>query len=329
MQNEKKLSSLTETVRLFDREKIDSLLIHRLSTGIKSLDRALGGGISPGLYVLGAIPNLGKSTLALQIAQNISAGGTPVLFFSMEMPRERIASKALSRQIFINTRSPRYSSDMLLNENSAQDTDFWSQVDIARKQVAEDCKNLYVLERDETICSAEDIVRAVEDAKETLGQNNTPVVIVDYLQILSGDKAGSFLSDKAIVDFNIRILTTLSTQEKIPVILISSFNRYSYKKPVTMEGFKESGSIEYSADVILGMQLSAVNEQDFNIDKEKEKNPRDIELVVLKHRYGKSGNSLSFKYYPANDYFEEVDADKKNDNDLDNFFPELPERRLY
>lgn len=324
MQRKSQLSSLKETVCLFDRKHMDSLAIHRLSTGMKNLDCALGGGITPGLYVLGAIPNLGKSTLALQIAQNISAGGNPVLFFSMEMPKTRIASKALSRQIFMNTRNPRYSSDMLLNEESAADTTLWKQVDIARAQVAEDCKNLYVIERDDMICSAKDIEKIVAQFMADQTDEKKPVVVVDYLQILSGDRTSSFVSDRAIVDSNIRILTTLSTQKKIPVLVISAFNRTNYQTQVSMEAFKESGAIEYSADVILGMQLSAVGNKNFNLNEEKAKNPREIELVVLKQRYGKSGNTLSFKYYPANDYFEEVDAG----TELDDFFPELPERSL-
>lgn len=90
LKGKKHLVSLDETVRLFERKYIKGLAIHRVSTGIKSLDCALGGGVSAGLYVLGAIPNLGKSTFILQIAQNISKSGTPVLFFSMEMTKKEL-----------------------------------------------------------------------------------------------------------------------------------------------------------------------------------------------------------------------------------------------
>ncbi len=324
MQNKKKLPSLKETVCLFDREHMGSLAIRRLSTGMKNLDDALGGGISPGLYVLGAIPNLGKSTFALQIAQNISAAGTPVLFFSMEMPKSRIAAKALNRQIFINTRNPRYSADLLLRRESASDTALWTQVEIARSRVAEECRNLYIIERDEQICSAQDILQIVERSMEELGPQQSPVVVVDYLQILSGGKAGGYMSDKAIVDANIRALTTLATQKKLPVMVISAFNRTNYQAQVSMEAFKESGAIEYSADVILGMQLHTVGSRKFNINREKAKNPRQIEIVLLKQRYGKSGHTLSFRYYPAHDYFEAAE----DESVVDDFFPELPERSL-
>lgn len=326
LKGKKHLVSLDETVRLFERKHIKGLAIHRVSTGIKSLDRALGGGLSAGLYVLGAIPNLGKSTFMLQIAQNISKSGTPVLFFSMEMTKKRIASKALSRQLYINTRNPRYSSDMLLNENADSDHALWEQMEKAREEVEEASKNLYIIERDEEVNSAKDIVDVVEqylEEQEEEEKDNKPVVIIDYLQILSGGKDVNFVSDRAIVDYNIRVLTTLAMQEQLPVIVISSFNRTNYQVEVSMEAFKESGAIEYSADVIMGMQLSAVGRKGFDINKEKTKNPREIDIVILKQRYGRSGNKLSFEYYAANDYFKEIGEETVND-----FFPDYEERRL-
>ena len=318
------LSSLEETVQSFERENIKKLAIRRVSTGMKSLDCVLGGGISAGLYVLGAIPNLGKSTFVLQIAQNISSSGTPVLFFSMEMTKKRIASKALSRQLFIDTRNPRYSSDLLLNENSVTDNALWKHMRNARREVEEACRNMYIIERNENVNSAQDIADVVEDYLDEQGEDNKPVVIVDYLQILSGNKENNFVSDRAIVDYNIRVLTTLAMRNQIPIIAISSFNRTNYQVEVSMESFKESGAIEYSADVIMGMQLSAVGSSKFDLNKEKMKNPRDIDIVILKQRYGQSGNKLSFKYYPVNDYFEECGKEE----DVDDFFPEYPERRL-
>lgn len=323
--NQKNLRSLKETVQSFERNNIKKFAIRRISTGMKNLDRALGGGISAGLYVLGAIPNLGKSTFTLQVAQNISNSGTPVLFFSMEMTERRIASKALSRQIYIDTRDPRYSSDVLLNENAASDNTLWKYMDNARKEVEEACRNLYVIERNGIVNSAKDIADIVEEYLKGLGEEDKkPVVIVDYLQILSGPENNKFVSDRAIVDYNIGVLTTLAAQKQLPIIAISSFNRTNYQVQVSMESFKESGAIEYSADVIMGMQLSAVGSKNFNINEEKTKNPRSIDIVILKQRYGQSGNKLSFKYYPANDYFEEVGRERNKDE----FFPELEERRL-
>lgn len=316
------MSSLTETIQQFTPNNNASITIKRFPTGMKHLDAALGGGISAGLYVLGAIPNLGKSTFVLQIAQNLSASGVPVLFFSMEMPKNRIASKAISRQLYLESGNMKYSSDMLLNERETQNRFLWEQVEKVREKVAEECRNLYIIERSDEICSAENIKEIVLKQMRSFPENKKPVVIVDYLQILSGDSGSRFVSDKSVVDSNIRVFTSLATEQHLPVLVVSAFNRSNYRYEVSMESFKESGSIEYSADVILGMQLSAIRTKDFDINKEKSKTPRDVELVILKQRYGSSGNTIPMQYFPANDYFKEV----SETNDFFNRYSHLPER---
>ena len=92
---------LCETVKKFTKQRVQEIQSEPIKTGFDNLDDLLGGGITPGLTVLGAVSSLGKSTLALQIAENMSKQGTTVLFFSMEMTKERIAAKAMSRQIFL------------------------------------------------------------------------------------------------------------------------------------------------------------------------------------------------------------------------------------
>ena len=91
-----------------------------------------------------------------------------------------------------------------------------------------------------------------------------------------------------------------------------------------MEAFKESGAIEYAADVILGMQLRAVGSRTFDLNAEKAKNPRELEIMILKQRYGVSGEALHYRYYAANDHFEEDSESGRSGG----FFPELPERSL-
>ena len=77
--------SLRDCAALFSKERIEEIASRRVSTGFPELDRSLGGGLANGLYVLGAVPGLGKSTLALQIACHLSGQGIPVLYFALEM----------------------------------------------------------------------------------------------------------------------------------------------------------------------------------------------------------------------------------------------------
>ena len=67
------------------------------ATGFSVLDKHLGGGLHPWLYVLGAIPALGKTSLALQIADQIATTGQDVCFFSLEMSHRELIAKSLSR----------------------------------------------------------------------------------------------------------------------------------------------------------------------------------------------------------------------------------------
>lgn len=322
MKTGNELSSLAKTIQQFTSNNRASIAIKRFPTGMKHLDAALGGGLSAGLYILGAIPNLGKSTFVLQIAQNLSASGVPVFFFSMEMPKNRIASKAISRQLYLESGNAKFSSDMLLNERETQNPFLWEQIEKVREKVSADCQNLYIIERSNTICSAEDIEKIVLAQMKLLPANQKPVVIVDYLQILSGDSNSRFVSDKSIVDANIRVFTRLAAEQHLPVLVVSAFNRSNYRYEVSMESFKESGSIEYSADVILGMQLSAIRKKEFDINKEKAKTPRDIDIVILKQQYGSSGDTIPLQYFPANDYFKEVGET----NDFLTIYSHLPER---
>ena len=136
-----------------------------------------------------------------------------------------------------------------------------------------------------------------------------PVVIVDYLQILApNDKRAT---DKQNTDYAVKALRQIARDQRIPVIAVSSLNRASYtgaKQSVGMASFKESGSIEYSADTLIGMQLfGAESFDDEKAMKAKKESPRKVELVILKNRSGVTGDRLSFEYYPAYNYFRECE----------------------
>ena len=130
-----------------------------------------------------------------------------------------------------------------------------------------------------------------------------PVVIIDYLQILAPHNERS--TDKQNTDHAVLQLKRLSRDFKLPVIAISSFNRENYVSRVSMQAFKESGAIEYSTDVLIGLQLKGAGEKGFDIDDAKSKNPREIEAVILKNRSGATGGKISFRYYTMFNFFQE------------------------
>lgn len=80
-----------------------------------------------------------------------------------------------------------------------------------------------------------------------------------------------------------------------------------------MNAFKESGGIDYSADVLLGLQARGAGRPGFSIDEEKRKDPRELELKILKNRFAALGRPIPFRYYPAFSYFEEGEATPPGD----------------
>lgn len=74
-----------------------------------------------------------------------------------------------------------------------------------------------------------------------------------------------------------------------------------------MEAFKESGKIEYSTDVLIGLQLQGVGQSDFDVNRAKKETPRRVEAVILKNRNGATGDTLEFAYYSMFNKFLDMD----------------------
>ena len=150
-------------------------------------------------------------------------------------------------------------------------------------------------------------------------EGKPPVVVIDYLQILSPVDIRA--TDKQNVDKNVLELKRLSRDYQLPIIGISSFNRESYNVPVSMASFKESGAIEYSSDVLIGMQIAglerAANEKPEeykeriqktidNVNKcKRQGKPIAIELKILKHRNGAPGE-IDLEFHSRFNYFREL-----------------------
>lgn len=287
----------------------DSVNTPYIPTGFNKLDAVLDGGLYEGLYIVGAISSLGKTTLITQIADQIAQAGHDVLIFSLEMARTEIMAKSISRHTLQqvlssggdirNAKTTRGITTGKRYENySKTERDLINGAIVAYSQYAE---HIYISEGIGDI-GADQIRETVK--KHILFTGKTPVVIIDYLQILApySDRA----TDKQNTDKAVMELKRISRDFKTPVIGISSFNRANYKEAVTMEAFKESGAIEYSSDILIGLQLKGAGKKDFDANEAKKKSPREIELVILKNRNGSTGDRIELQYYPLFNYFKEV-----------------------
>lgn len=279
-------------------------------TGFRGLDAKLSGGLHAGVCVLGAVPSLGKTSLAWQMADNIAAGGRPVVFYSLEMSRFEMVSKAISR----------HAVDVCGVDcaPTALDVRMGKQREIVGKAVATfaagSAKRLSLIPGglDMTVADiCADVVKRAGDS--------SPVVFVDYLQILRSGDPRTDADDKRRTDEAMRQLKQLSASNGLTVFVVSSLNRMNYTEAVGFESFKESGGIEYTADTIFGLQLRALNDADYAaaktltekrgiIEAAKQATPRRLRLLCLKNRSGLTGWKIDLDYFPRCDLFRESDG---------------------
>lgn len=285
-----------------------------ISTGFKKLDEVIGGGLFPKLYVIGATPGLGKTTLCLQIADNVAREGMGVLFFSQEMSREELIAKSISRISCEQSDTKRglRENDILVSGHLTGD----------KLEAFEKAAVTYTKENSGKIhfyegrITAGNIKKKVERYISYYGK--APLVIVDYLQILLPESEAR--SEREQIDISVDILTKIRRELKAPIIVISSFGRDSYLTPASNTSFKGSGGIEFSADCTITMELTTIRgkaaSETGRPDKVKaaiteavtsamRQARRDITLTFHKNRGAKTGDFLQLCYFPAVNYFTE------------------------
>lgn len=258
--------------------------IKKVKTGFVKLDKLLNGGFPIGLITLGAIPSLGKTTFALQVADNMaSMENTKVLFLSLEMNKFDIISKSLSRISYLNTDLNNYTyDDLLSNDESINYESLFDKY----KPISD---NLCLVDN---VYNIQDIELLISNFKKYYNDNNI-IVIIDYLQYIV---CGNSSNDKQVIDIITKRLKELSKKLNICIMEISSLNRTNYSGNITMESFKESGSIEYTSDILMGLEY--VNNGSNEREYEAKRNPRKITLSVIKNRYGALGK-VNFDFYTA------------------------------
>lgn len=281
-----------------------------IPTGFPRLDALLDGGLFEGLYIVGAISSLGKTTLLIQIADQIAKSGTDVLIFSLEMARSELMAKSISRETLISSGVNNKNEPISINAKTTRGITTgkrYASYSKEEKDLIVKSINGYGQYADRIFISegigdigAQQVRETVEKHIDLTGRK--PIVIIDYLQILA--PYNERMSDKQNIDKAVLELKRISRDHKIPVIGISSFNRANYENELSMSAFKESGAIEYSSDVLIGLQFKNTNEKDPNFSEAKKKNPRQIELKVLKNRNGRIG-TVSFSYFSYFNYFRE------------------------
>lgn len=317
LKREAAVYSLQDFIRNIEESKRAAFL----PTGFNNLDSILDGGLYAGLYVVGAISSLGKTTFCLQVADQIAQRGQDVLIFSLEMATNELIAKSVSRLTLIkdleengSTAHAKTTRDILTGtrykDYSQTERELINGAIAAYGQYG---ANIYITEGIGNV-GIEEIRDKVQ--KHTKLTGKAPVVVIDYLQIIAPAEIRA--TDKQNTDKAVLELKRLSRDYSIPVIGISSFNRDNYTAPVNLASFKESGAIEYSSDVLIGLQYEGMDYQEGETEKNREKRirelmkeavdtgkagkPQKIQVKILKNRNGSKGDTL-LDFYPMFNYF--------------------------
>lgn len=320
------------------------------ATGFSNLDAALDGGLHGSqLVCIGAISSLGKTSFVLQAATQMAEQGRDVLIFSLEMSRDELNAKTVSRYSHIltlkellsiditqGTRTQFTTRDILkgdVDSHNPQSLDFFTRAVEMAKAVAAHTY-IYVGNNDVSVDTVKEVVQ-----RHYAATGKKPAVILDYLQILnpSDEAVKKHYDVRRSTNDDITKLKVLAREFDIPVIVISAFNRASYTDSVSMSSFRESSGIEYSADVLIGLQYRGMDYDQssfYTQDGKAHNNGREreiehytrvirlfeemqstaaeggsqpIELKLLKNRNG-SRCTLWFDFTPKYNYFKEFVA---------------------
>lgn len=256
-----------------------------MSTGIAGLDKALDGGLHAGLTVLGAVSSMGKTSLMLQMADTLAAAGRNVLFITIEMSRMELIAKSAVRG---TKERARPLLDGKLPENEVR-----SLISAYRQKTG---GRVELWEPDAPLTPA----FLDEKVSAFCAQHESPVLFLDYLQLVAPARAG--MTEKQTADAAVAMLKQLARRYDMPVMAASSLNREAYRPGSAEPGlsaFKESGSVEYSADLLLVLKYRT------DADRENKTAPRHLALTILKNRFGATGESIPLDYEPEKELFRD------------------------
>jgi replicative DNA helicase len=237
-----------------------------LATDFIELDNILGGLQKGEMVVLAARPSVGKTALAMNIAEHITVRHkAPAVFFSLEMRNTEIAKRMLSTMAQVNSRAFReVPSDEMLGK-----------IQSAMNELA--AAKLFI---DDT--PAQTILDIRAKCRRLKVQHDIQLVIIDYLQLMSHRQAENRQVQVAEISRGIK---ALARELDIPVLALSQLNREveQQNRMPRVSDIRESGAVEQDADVVLLLHKYTPEEM------QRESLPCNSMLLVAKNRNGPTG----------------------------------------
>jgi replicative DNA helicase len=240
-----------------------------ISTGYHEFDKMTAGLQKGDLVIIAGRPSMGKTTFAVNIAENAAIGGkVPTAIFSMEMPSEQLAFRMISSLGRVDQSH--------LRTGNFPDED-WSRINTAVQLMSD--APIFI---DDTPALTPTEIRA--RARRLKREHGLGLIVLDYLQLMQ--VAGNVENRATEISEISRSLKALAKELEVPVIALSQLNRgveqRTDKRPV-MSDLRESGAIEQDADLIIFIYREEVYNQD---------TPRKgiADICIAKQRNGPIGD---------------------------------------
>ena len=221
--------------------------------GIKELDRLIN--IDNKLITIASRPGMGKSSLVIKIARNVSTNNNiPIAIFSLEMSKEQMANRLLSDKKLLNNH--------------------WTSITDEIKELKD-----FTFYIDDTPGIL--IEKIIEKCQKLKSEKNIGLIIIDYLQLVGYNKNELLSRDKEITNIMSR-LKKLINEINIPIIITSQLSREPEKRenhrPV-LSDFRKSNSIAQNSDVVMFLY----SDSHYNQNKKK---GNAIEIIIAKNNDG-------------------------------------------
>lgn len=300
------LDSFLQAVQTRDFEPV--------ATGIEAIDSALKGGFTRRtLVLLSGAPGIGKTAIAQMITETIAKGGRDIVYFNLEMDRNQLLARSLSR---ISWELERADIDALQILRGYEWTDYQREaITRAAEQYKREIAGRFIYNPDGTSNALDSILTAMaaETARIKAAGRPEPIICIDYLNLIESGMKDAIEGLKTVI----YRLKEFAKANNTIVIAINATNRASNQRgTVEMESGRDSSAVEYSGDLMLGLSYTAIEEkrkyetgetgnerkpilEEYTIDElrrlrreayDRGENPpavcNEVTLKVLKNRFG-------------------------------------------
>ncbi len=284
-------SVLAESFDRLDELHKDKNRLRGIPTGFKGLDNILAGLQKSDLVVVAARPAMGKTSLALNIAEHVAVKeGIPVGVFSLEMSKEQLIDRLLASRSGIDS--------WKLRTGNLEDSDF-PKINNAMAELSE--APFYI---DDSAVT--NIMEMRTKARRLQSEHDLGLIVIDYLQLMSGRSSSSDNRVQEVSEIS-RGLKGLARELNVPVVALSQLSRsVESRSPQIpqLADLRESGSIEQDADVVIFIY----REEYYNKDTER---TGLADILIKKHRNGPTGE-LELYWHPKQLQFRSLEKSQKS-----------------